>query len=159
MRNLLSKAVIRQYLRDTTNRDTYGGAPWIVKPEVANRFRVSMDLPAELVYGKHGRIRRRADVEAELASKQRTAAQAALARAAERGDQPVKPRWPIEDTEVVLYNQGAYVKAEQRSEAVPKPMAYRAVPAEVLGDFIGVWNFLFTFGYPIFFLFFFLVCA
>lgn len=44
-RKVYSKLIFKQYLRHTTTRDAYVGAPWMVKEHLAKRYGISMKMP------------------------------------------------------------------------------------------------------------------
>ncbi|KAM7221413.1 imitation switch two complex protein 1 [Rhypophila decipiens] len=47
-RKVFTKSVIRSFLKGTTSREAWTGAPWIVKPDVARRYNISTTVPEAL---------------------------------------------------------------------------------------------------------------
>ncbi|KAG1066400.1 hypothetical protein G6F42_026669 [Rhizopus arrhizus] len=47
-----SKNLLRKFIREYASKDTYIGAPWVVKPEAAERFGIDVQLPEKLQLAK-----------------------------------------------------------------------------------------------------------
>jgi hypothetical protein len=50
-RNVLSKQSIRQYIKDSASKDSHLNSPWIIKPELAEKFQISTAAqPADVLW-------------------------------------------------------------------------------------------------------------
>lgn len=49
-RRTFTKQMLRSYIKNTVNREAWNGAPWIVKQNVAEEYRISTEVPAHLRY-------------------------------------------------------------------------------------------------------------
>ena len=49
-RKTFTKQMLRSYIKNTVNREAWTGAPWIVKQNIAEEYRISTDIPAHLRY-------------------------------------------------------------------------------------------------------------
>ena len=49
-RKTFTKQMLRSFLKNTVSREAWAGAPWTVKPKIANDYRISTDIPAHLRY-------------------------------------------------------------------------------------------------------------
>ena len=47
-RKLFTKQRLRSFLKNSATRDTWTGAPWLVKQKLAEEYRISTDIPPEL---------------------------------------------------------------------------------------------------------------
>lgn len=47
-RKAFTKQMLRSFIKNTVTREGWNGAPWIVKPEIAERFRIDTNVPAHL---------------------------------------------------------------------------------------------------------------
>lgn len=50
-RKVFTKQMLRSFIKNTVTREGWNGAPWIVKPEIAERFRIDTHVPSHLQYG------------------------------------------------------------------------------------------------------------
>ncbi|KIX98483.1 uncharacterized protein Z520_05784 [Fonsecaea multimorphosa CBS 102226] len=50
-RKVFTKQMLRSFIKNTVTREGWNGAPWIVKPEIAERFRIDTNVPPHLQYG------------------------------------------------------------------------------------------------------------
>lgn len=49
-RKIFTKQVLRSFIKKTVTREAWTGAPWLVKPEVANSFHIDIRVPPHLRY-------------------------------------------------------------------------------------------------------------
>ncbi|EXJ93048.1 hypothetical protein A1O3_01604 [Capronia epimyces CBS 606.96] len=49
-RKVFTKQMLRSFIKNTVTREGWTGAPWLVKPEVAERFRIDTNVPPHLQY-------------------------------------------------------------------------------------------------------------
>ncbi|KAG9789450.1 hypothetical protein ABEF93_000702 [Exophiala dermatitidis] len=49
-RKSFTKQMLRSFIKNTVTREGWNGAPWLVKPEVAERFRIDTNVPPHLQY-------------------------------------------------------------------------------------------------------------
>lgn len=49
-RKVFTKQMLRSFIKNTVTREGWNGAPWIVKPEIAERFRIDTHVPLHLQY-------------------------------------------------------------------------------------------------------------
>ncbi|OIW33759.1 hypothetical protein CONLIGDRAFT_190748 [Coniochaeta ligniaria NRRL 30616] len=49
-RKVFTKLVLRSFIRKTVTRDAWNGAPWLVKPEVADHYKIDTRVPPHLRY-------------------------------------------------------------------------------------------------------------
>ncbi|KAJ4304368.1 hypothetical protein N0V88_001981 [Collariella sp. IMI 366227] len=49
-RKLFTKAVLRSFIKKTVTRDSWNGAPWLVKHDVAEKYHIDERIPAHLRY-------------------------------------------------------------------------------------------------------------
>ena len=49
-RRTFTKQMLRSYIKNTVNREAWTGAPWIVKQNIAEEYRISSEVPAHLRY-------------------------------------------------------------------------------------------------------------
>ncbi|KAJ9614124.1 hypothetical protein H2200_002260 [Cladophialophora chaetospira] len=50
-RKVFTKQMLRSFIKNTVTREGWNGAPWLVKPEIAERFRIDTNIPPHLQYG------------------------------------------------------------------------------------------------------------
>jgi hypothetical protein len=66
-RKVFTKQMLRSFIKNTVTREGWNGAPWLVKPEMAERFRIDTNIPPHLQYSNK--------VAAKKAEKKRDSAQ------------------------------------------------------------------------------------
>ena len=49
-RKVFTKQMLRSFIKNTVTREGWNGAPWLVKPEIAERFRIDTNVPPHLQY-------------------------------------------------------------------------------------------------------------
>lgn len=49
-RRTFTKQMLRSYIKNTVNREAWTGAPWIVKQNIAEEYRISTEVPGHLRY-------------------------------------------------------------------------------------------------------------
>ena len=50
-RKVFTKQMLRSFIKNTVTREGWNGAPWLVKPDIAERFRIDTNIPPHLQYG------------------------------------------------------------------------------------------------------------
>ncbi|KAL9617447.1 MAG: hypothetical protein Q9160_007759 [Pyrenula sp. 1 TL-2023] len=50
-RKAFTKQMLRSFIKNTVTREAWTGAPWLVKPNVAQEYRISTEIPPHLQYG------------------------------------------------------------------------------------------------------------
>lgn len=50
-RKAFTKQMLRAFIKNTVTRESWNGAPWLVKPALAAQYKISMDVPKDLQYG------------------------------------------------------------------------------------------------------------
>ena len=50
-RKAFTKQMLRSFIKNTVVREAWSGAPWLVKPRVAEEFRIDTNVPLHLQYG------------------------------------------------------------------------------------------------------------
>ena len=49
-RKVFTKQMLRSYIKNTVTREAWSGAPWLVKPFIAEHYRISTNVPLHLQY-------------------------------------------------------------------------------------------------------------
>ncbi|KAL2380917.1 hypothetical protein RJ035_006634 [Blastomyces gilchristii] len=49
-RKIFTKQMLRSFIRNTVTRESWTGAPWLVKPEIAKEYRIDTEVPKHLQY-------------------------------------------------------------------------------------------------------------
>lgn len=49
-RKVFTKQMLRSYIKNTVSREAWSGAPWLVKPFIAEHYRISTNVPHHLQY-------------------------------------------------------------------------------------------------------------
>lgn len=50
-RKIFTKQMLRSFIRNTVTRESWTGAPWLVKPHIAKEYRIDTEVPKHLQYG------------------------------------------------------------------------------------------------------------
>jgi len=50
-RKVFTKQMLRSFIKNTVTREAWNGAPWLVKLEIAEKFRIDTNVPPHLQYG------------------------------------------------------------------------------------------------------------
>ena len=50
-RKHFTKQMLRSYIKNTVTREAWTGAPWLVKPRIAQEYRIDTEVPPHLQYG------------------------------------------------------------------------------------------------------------
>ncbi|KAH8696699.1 DDT domain protein [Talaromyces proteolyticus] len=50
-RKTFSKQMLRAFIKNNTTRESWNGAPWLVKPGIADDYKIETDVPKHLQYG------------------------------------------------------------------------------------------------------------
>ncbi|OJD18642.1 hypothetical protein AJ78_01338 [Emergomyces pasteurianus Ep9510] len=50
-RKIFTKQMLRSFIRNTVTRESWTGAPWLVKPHIAKEYRIDTEIPKHLQYG------------------------------------------------------------------------------------------------------------
>ncbi|KAL0075875.1 hypothetical protein J3Q64DRAFT_1648036, partial [Phycomyces blakesleeanus] len=114
------RPVIQRFIRECTHKDSYLGAPWLIKPNVANHYKLDTSLPShlqeaqDLVYAKI-RKRKAAKTTDEKEAEKRARKEDTLlqkARIKEEKDRQREERrkqaavkYPVEDLDLPIYRK------------------------------------------------------
>ncbi|KAL7318660.1 hypothetical protein PS15m_001876 [Mucor circinelloides] len=162
-----SKNLLRKFIREYASKDTYIGAPWVVKPEAAERFGIDVQLPEKLqlakdfAYSKSRKKRKDAagptngnvKEEAELNDARRI--EATLKYPVEDLNVPTYRRDPSGNgplTDMTPGTKGASSIAQNPTGDMPlrpTPNYQSTIPADCIGSFLMVWSFLGNFSHPL----------
>ncbi|ORY95624.1 ATP-utilizing chromatin assembly and remodelling N-terminal-domain-containing protein [Syncephalastrum racemosum] len=154
-----SKNLLKKYLKESMGKDTYIGAPWIVKPALAEKFGIKTDLPADLqaikdkVYSKKkksggGKAQPDKGIDARRI-------EASLKYPMEDLDVPVYRRQPSGEGPIVDMAPGRPHHNEPVRNptggmpAFPKPTYDHAIPKDCYSTFLMAWAFLSLFARPL----------
>ncbi|KAI8083615.1 ATP-utilizing chromatin assembly and remodelling N-terminal-domain-containing protein [Thamnidium elegans] len=170
-----SKNLLKKFIKEYTVKDSYIGAPWIVRPDTAQRFGIDTNLPHDLQVAK--------DIAYSKSRKKRSEAAAAVAAnhtGDTRGLDDKKAvlidarrlestlKYPMEDLNVPIYRRdpsgsGPIIDMTPGTEGHntvplnptggmptrPEPNRHSTVPDECYGSFLMVWSFLGVFSQPL----------
>ena len=50
-RKIFTKQMLRSFIKNTVSREAWNGAPWLVKPHLAEEYRIDTNVPLHLQYG------------------------------------------------------------------------------------------------------------
>ncbi|EED12856.1 DDT domain protein [Talaromyces stipitatus ATCC 10500] len=50
-RKTFSKQMLRAFIKNNTTRESWSGAPWLVKPNIAEEYKIETEVPKHLQYG------------------------------------------------------------------------------------------------------------
>lgn len=50
-RKVFTKQMLRSFIKNTVMRESWNGAPWLVKPQIADEYRIDTQVPKHLQYG------------------------------------------------------------------------------------------------------------
>ena len=50
-RRVFTKQMLKSFIKNTTEREAWNGAPWLVKPKIADEYRIDTEVPPHLQYG------------------------------------------------------------------------------------------------------------
>jgi hypothetical protein len=50
-RKTFTKQMLRSFIKNTVSRESWNGAPWLVKPSIAEEYRIDTEVPKHLQYG------------------------------------------------------------------------------------------------------------
>ncbi|KAK2789266.1 hypothetical protein FQN52_006358 [Onygenales sp. PD_12] len=50
-RKIFTKQMLRSFIKNTVTRESWNGAPWLVKPHIAEEYRIDTEVPKHLQYG------------------------------------------------------------------------------------------------------------
>ncbi|KAI9486439.1 MAG: ATP-utilizing chromatin assembly and remodelling N-terminal-domain-containing protein [Benjaminiella poitrasii] len=177
-RYAFSKNLLKKFIKEYTEKDTYIGAPWVVRDDIAKRFGISTRLPSDLQAAKdlaYSKSKKRRNEAAAAVA----AATAAAVKANSTGGE-AKPitidarkiestlKYPIEDLNVPIYRRhpdgvgpivdmtpgtkGVNTTAENPTGGMPlrpQPTNQSAIPNDSFGRFLMVWSFLSVFSQPL----------
>ena len=57
-RKTFTKQRLRSFIKNTVDREAWTGAPWIVRTEIANQYRINTEVPAHLEYDNQVALRK-----------------------------------------------------------------------------------------------------
>ncbi|KAG0331019.1 hypothetical protein BG004_001863 [Podila humilis] len=154
-----NKNIIRKYIRECTTKESYIGAPWLVKPALARKFRINTKLPTDLqsirdIAIKKIMKRKGIDPAPELAAAKKAKKDATSTPSSEKikeepTEAPVveaKPvvKYPMEDLDL---DEGAL--ANRDVLARPVAAKEKSIPQDLFEHVIMTWQFLNSFGGPL----------
>ncbi|KAF9927852.1 hypothetical protein FBU30_002815 [Linnemannia zychae] len=154
-----NKNILRKYIRECSSKESYIGAPWIVKPSLVKKYDIEAKLPPELQAARDAAFiklkKRKGGVDpapalaaVKKAKKEATEKAAKEVIARETTPVEVKPviKYPIEDLELRAEN----TKDDEDSPlARPMPTKDRSVPQDSFEALIMSWQFLNSFSVPL----------
>ncbi|CAM0142645.1 hypothetical protein VKS41_002800 [Umbelopsis sp. WA50703] len=162
-----SKNMLKKVIRECAVKDTYVGAPWVVKPAIAERYNIDSTLPAELQAVKDKAMlksrKRKAQNGAEKADDARAKAQS-KEEEMEARKRLMSLKYPIEDLDLPIYRRPDLGKTEVPLQAkaerkITDPLGNHGVrpsaseglgvPSDQFTSFLLTWNFLNTFSRPL----------
>eukprot|EP00039_Didymoeca_costata_P003539 m.68277 g.68277 ORF g.68277 m.68277 type:complete len:669 (-) comp11954_c0_seq1:18-2024(-) len=118
----ITKDSLEEFLKESTTRDTYVGAPHVVKEKLAKQYELPLQLPPELQVVK----------DAKLNKKRKSAAGGG-------SEKRIKIKYPIEDLELSR-------SARKDEGSKPAPSTDFLLIPELVADSIQLWDFFNTFG-------------
>ncbi|KAI7906927.1 uncharacterized protein BX663DRAFT_494236 [Cokeromyces recurvatus] len=177
-RYAFSKNLLKKFIKEYTEKDTYIGAPWVVRGDIAKKFSIDTKLPKDLQAAK--------DLAYSKSRKKRSEAAAAVAAAVAEAAADVNSneepkqimldarriestlKYPMEDLNVPVYRRdpdgsgqivdmtpgtkGANTEAENPTGGMPlrpQPNYQHTIPNDSFGTFLMVWSFLSVFSQPL----------
>ncbi|KAI3636930.1 hypothetical protein MIR68_005197 [Amoeboaphelidium protococcarum] len=151
-RNAVSKVALRPFLKECIQRESYYGAPWIVKDEIALDFSVSLTPPADLWDPVTKRLQKRDEsASSGGGTTKKSSSQSSSVKHKRTGSLVIllqKPKYPVEDSELPLYQKPSQ-HPEMQTSAVPIPHKHFRVDSEYVADVLYIWNFLFVYAKPL----------
>ncbi|KAG2173015.1 hypothetical protein INT44_006988, partial [Umbelopsis vinacea] len=173
-----SKPLIKRLIRECMTKENYVGAPWILKPSIAEHYGIDMTMPNHLQVARdiaYNKTRKRKMVsdsdnerKAPLDATQRERLKEEKERIREERRQQAAIKYPIEDIDLPIYrkdpvNSWQLTDLSLTNNALPCPVPYPSggrpprpvpwkeftVPAEYFESYIMIWIFLSTFAEPL----------
>ncbi|KAG0271064.1 hypothetical protein BGZ95_001189 [Linnemannia exigua] len=155
-----NKNIIRKYVRECSSKESYIGAPWIVKPSLVKKYGIETKLPADLQAARESaftKLKKRkggVDPAPALAAAKKAKKEAAEKPTKEKSPQIVIPvemkpviKYPIEDLE--LESSNTKKEDEDTLLARPIPVKDRSVPQDSFEALVMSWQFLNSFSTPL----------
>jgi bromodomain adjacent to zinc finger domain protein 1A len=162
-----SKNMLKKVIRECASKESYIGAPWIVKPALAERYHINSQLPADLQEARDKvmlKTRKRkpqggADKEEDAHSKTKSKEEELETR-----KRLMSLKYPIEDLDLPVYRRPDLEKPDVTLQAragrkITDPLGNRGlrpvasdelgVPEKQFTSFLLIWNFLTTFSKPL----------
>lgn len=162
-----SKNMLKKVIRDCAVKESYIGAPWIVKPALAEKYDIDSTLPDHLQEGKDKAMlksRKRkpqssAEKEEDVQTKAKSKEEEMEAR-----KRLMSLKYPIEDLDLPIYRRPNLEKTDVTLQAkaerkITDPLGNHGqrpvasvelgVPEKQFNSFLLVWNFLNTFSKPL----------
>ncbi|KAG0218268.1 hypothetical protein BGX33_007946 [Mortierella sp. NVP41] len=155
-----NKNIIRKYIRECSAKESYIGAPWLVKASLVKKYAIETKLPADLQTARDAaqtKLKKRkggVDPAPQLAAAKKAKKEAAEKKAAKdetaEAAEPVevKPtiKYPIEDLDL---KSGSTKKDEGALLARPEPVKDRSVPQDSFEALVMSWQFMNSFSTPL----------
>jgi hypothetical protein len=135
-RHTVSKQLIKTFFKEYLTRESFYGAPWVVKDEIAKEYDINTQPPPELWDPVAKKMKRPSDIKGYRRRKKR-----------EVSSELAKPKFPIEDSELPIYMPN--VHPEMATDAVPVPNKEFMIPKSCVGLMVSVYSFLFSFAQPL----------
>ncbi|KAG0282898.1 hypothetical protein BGZ96_012730 [Linnemannia gamsii] len=154
-----NKNIIRKYVRECSAKESYIGAPWMVKSSLAKRYGIETKLPADLQVARESaftKLKKRkggVDPAPALAAAKKLKKEVAE-RPVKEGlgevavSVEVKPtiKYPIEDLDL---EPGSIKEDEDSLLARPVPVKDRSVPQDSFEALVMSWQFMNSFSTPL----------
>ncbi|GJJ72255.1 hypothetical protein EMPS_04612 [Entomortierella parvispora] len=155
-----NKNILRKYIRECATKESYIGAPWMVKPFLCKKYDVETKLPSDLNEARNRAIlkinKRKTPTDpapelSALKKAKKEAADKAKESSAEATPVAVETKtikYPIEDLDL---DQKLITKVSDENAIAVRPTAAKesAIPQECFEDVIMAWQFLNTFSAPL----------
>ncbi|KAI7880498.1 ATP-utilizing chromatin assembly and remodelling N-terminal-domain-containing protein [Mucor mucedo] len=166
-----SKNLLKKFIKEYTIKDSYIGAPWIIRQDTADRFGIDTTLPKDLqlardiAYSKSRKKRTEAIVAASTASTE-SLDDPRLLLDAKKVESTLK--YPMEDLNVPIYRRDpsgsgpimdmtpgtkghTQLAPNPTGGLPPRPQPNResSIPKDAYGPFLMVWSFLGVFSHPL----------
>ncbi|KAH8547802.1 hypothetical protein BGW37DRAFT_524047 [Umbelopsis sp. PMI_123] len=173
-----SKPLIKRLIRECMTKENYVGAPWILKPSIAEHYGIDITMPyhlqvaRDIAYNKTRKRKMFSDSENErkapMDATQRERLKEEKERIREERRQQAAIKYPIEDIDLPIYRKDPVNNWQLMDMSLvnntlpcpipypsggrpPRPVAWKefTVPAEYFESYIMIWIFLSTFAEPL----------
>ncbi|KAG0322830.1 hypothetical protein BGZ99_003142 [Dissophora globulifera] len=169
-----NKNILRKYIRECATKESYMGAPWIVKPSLAKKYGIDTKMPAELQAARESafiKLKKRkgpGDPAPELAAAKKAKKEATdkskedksgndstSTAAATASAETNTIKYPIEDLDLDPAKEKKIVKKDSegneipRVEARPEAQKDEAVPQDSFEAVVMSWQFLNSYSTPL----------
>ncbi|KAI8375497.1 ATP-utilizing chromatin assembly and remodelling N-terminal-domain-containing protein [Blakeslea trispora] len=168
-----SKNFLKKFIKEYTTKDTYIGAPWVIREDIAKKFNIDTTLPDDLqvardkVYLKSRKKRNEAAISASGETNGDATDDQALPAVDTKKVEGIL-KYPMEDLNVPVYRRDpsglgkitdmtpgtpdANAEAQNPTGGMPlypSPKMQSIIPDDCFGSFLMVWSFLSVFSQPL----------